>query len=101
MYSLIESKDLEYNANLNSEELNDLDTGNDFHNIVINKYGEINKIYEHLNKLEKVIFTRLTGSGSCIFSVFDSKKHANEAYLIIKDKFPQLWSCVVENNVIN
>ena len=37
---------------------------------------EFTTICNYLNSLEGVIFTRLTGSGSCIFSVFENKEKA-------------------------
>ena len=48
----------------------------------------------------EVIFSRLTGSGSCIYSTFESKDSAERALLIFKDRFPKHWSLVVENNFL-
>ena len=47
-----------------------------------------------------VIFSRLTGSGSCIYSTFESKNSAEKALSIFKKNFPNYWSVVVENNFI-
>ena len=47
-----------------------------------------------------VIFARLTGSGSCIYSAFETKNSAERALSIFKDKFPENWSSVVENNYL-
>jgi 4-diphosphocytidyl-2C-methyl-D-erythritol kinase len=46
----------------------------------------------------EVIFSRLTGSGSCIYSAFDKKDSAEKALIIFKEKFPNHWCKVVENN---
>ena len=40
-------------------------------------------LLNYLENVEGSIFTRLTGSGSCIFSVFETKKIADKAKLII------------------
>ena len=54
-----------------------------------------------LNNLEDVIFSRLTGSGSCIFSVFQNKTEAEKAQIQFKRDFPKLWSHLAENNKLN
>ena len=47
-----------------------------------------------------LIFSRLTGSGSCIYSAFATKDSAEKALLIFKHRFPKHWSMVVENNTV-
>jgi len=54
-----------------------------------------------LNNLEDVIFSRLTGSGSCIFSVFQNKTEAEKAQIQFNKDFPKLWSHLAENNKLN
>ena len=53
-----------------------------------------------MRSLPDAIFSRLTGSGSCIFSVFESKKRAEESLSIFTERFPLIWARVVENNFI-
>ena len=53
-----------------------------------------------MRELPNVIFARLTGTGSCIFAAFDSKKNAENSILIFRKKFPKLWSKIVENNFL-
>ena len=59
---------------------------------------EINNLLKFMRSLPNSIFARLTGSGSCIFSAFESKKQADDSLIIFKDRFPLLWSRVAENN---
>jgi 4-diphosphocytidyl-2C-methyl-D-erythritol kinase len=51
--------------------------------------------------LDGSIFSRLTGSGSCIFTVFEKKEEVEKAYLKFKMDFPNLWSIVAQNNNVN
>ena len=44
--------------------------------------------------------TRLTGSGSCIFSVFENKLSAENAKNSFLKTYPNLWAAVAENNNI-
>lgn len=58
---------------------------NDFE-IVTNKYSEIievKKAFEETNALNSM----LTGSGSCVFGIYESKKLAKEAYKKLKEKY--------------
>jgi len=57
--------------------------------------------YDYLESLEGVIFTRLTGSGSCLFSVFEKKEDAENAKKKFSKNFPELWNTTAENNLIN
>ena len=45
------------------------DTGNDFEKIVFKENSEFREIIEFLESLDKVIFSRMTGTGSCCYSV--------------------------------
>jgi len=53
-----------------------------------------------MRSFPELIFSRLTGSGSCIYSTFESKSNAEQALSIFKKSFPEHWSAVVENNFI-
>ena len=98
MYNEINLDKLNFNLNFDTDEINETDSGNDFEIILENKLNEINNLLKFMRSLPNVIFARLTGTGSCIFSAFESKKHADDSLLIFKEKFPLLWSKVVENN---
>ena len=75
--------------------------GNDFEVIADRKYREISILLKFMRSFSDVIFSRLTGSGSCIYSAFEKKDSAEKALIIFKERFPNLWSVVVENNIIN
>ena len=77
------------------------DTGNDFERVVFRENSEIREIIEFLESLDEVIFSRMTGTGSCCYAVFEKKEFALKANVIFKSNFPDLWSCVCENNNIN
>ena len=100
MYHQINIDNLNYDLNHDTDEINEVDNGNDFELILDNKFIEIKNLLKFMKDLPDVIFSRLTGSGSCIFSAFESKKNANNSLIIFKEKFPLLWSKVVENNFI-
>ena len=98
MYNEINLDKLNFNLNFDTDEVNETDSGNDFEIILENKLKEINNLLKFMRSLPNVIFSRLTGTGSCIFSAFESKKHADDSLIIFKERFPLLWSRVVENN---
>ena len=77
----------------------DDDTGNDFEYLILKKNKNFREIFEFLENNKKNIFTRMTGSGSCVFGVFENNKDALEAKKNFDDNFPNLWSKVVENNL--
>ena len=100
MYKQINLDNLNYDPNFDTDEINEFDNGNDFEIIAKDKYHEINEIFRFMQSLPDAIFTRLTGSGSCIFSAFESKITADNSLILSKKKFPELWSAVVENNFL-
>lgn len=97
---------LKYNSlekviSTNENQINEHDTGNDFEKIVFNEHENFIEIYKFLNNLDNSIFSRMTGSGSCFYAVFEKKEHAILASKIFKLNYKNLWSCVAENNIIN
>ena len=100
MYEQINTKQLNFDTNLDTNEINEYDSGNDFELIAKKKYNEINNLFKFMQSLPNVIFTRLTGSGSCIFSAFESKKNAENCLITIRKKYPSLWTRIVENNFL-
>ena len=100
MYNLINAKDLNFENNYDIEEITEYDSGNDFESIANYKYTEISSLLKYMKSFPDLIFSRLTGSGSCIYSAFATKDSAEKALLIFKDRFPKHWSMVVENNTV-
>tara|TARA_Y100001970_G_scaffold5354_1_gene6069 strand:- start:322 stop:1158 length:837 start_codon:yes stop_codon:yes gene_type:complete len=101
MYESFSITDFDYNTELDLEEIDDLDTGNDFEKIVKKNESEFLSIINYLDNLEGVIFSRLTGSGSCIFSVFEKKENAENAQKKFNKNFSNLWTNISENNLLN
>ena len=93
--------DFDFNSEFDLEDINDQDNGNDFEKILKKTQPEFTTIYEYLENLEGVIFTRLTGSGSCLFSVFEKQEQVETAKINFSKKFPQLWKTTSENNLLN
>ena len=98
MFSQIDYNFLINKSEFDADEINELDTGNDFEKIAKDKFPEIKTLIEFLGLLEDQVFTRLTGSGSCIFTAFENKISANNALENFNKFFPNTWSVVVENN---
>ncbi len=100
MFSLIEKKIIDYENAEDINEITESDYGNDFEFYLKKKFQEINILLNYLSDLPNVVFTSLTGSGSCVFAAFDSKKDAETSKVIIRENFSHLWSKIVENNFI-
>ncbi len=101
MYKSFKETDFDYSTEFDVDDINDQDVGNDFEKILQKKESEFSLLINYLNTLDGVIFSRLTGSGSCIFSVFEKKDEAKSAQKEFTGKFPLLWTCIAQNNVIN
>ena len=101
MYDQINIKNIQWDPNYDIDEITEFDSGNDFETIAERKYSEISSLLKFIRGFPDVIFSRLTGSGSCIYSAFEKKDYAERALIIFKDKFPDHWSLVTENNFIN
>ena len=101
MYESFKSDDLNYKKEFDLEEINDDDNGNDFEKILNKNQPEFKSLITYLENLEGSIFSRVTGSGSCLFSVFEKKEHAEHAKKIISNDYSHLWFETAENNNIN
>ena len=55
-------------------QINVNDTGNDFEKVVFRENSEFIEIIDFLEGLDKVIFSRMTGTGSCCYAVFEKKR---------------------------
>ena len=100
MYSHVSMNNMQFDANNDIDEITEFDNGNDFEIIADNKYSEISSLLKFMRGLPDIIFSRLTGSGSCIYSVFENKHSAEKASLVFKERFPNLWHSIVENNFL-
>ena len=101
MYESFQLSDYDYNTDFDLEEINDQDSGNDFEKILKKNEPEFLSIINFLNNFEHIIFSRLTGSGSCIYSAFERKDHALNAQKKFQQGFSHLWTHVSENNLTN
>ena len=89
------------NLFLNQITIKNEDTGNDFEKIIFKHNVNSKKIYNYLENIDNTIFSRMTGSGSCFYSVFYKKQDAINAKKIFKSQFTDLWTFVGENNLEN
>ena len=101
MYNKVNINTIQFDPNFDNDEISEFDMGNDFEVIADRNYSEISTLLKFMRSFSDVIFSRLTGSGSCIYSAFEKKESAEKAFKIFKERFPDLWSVVVENNFIN
>ena len=101
MYDSFQPSDFDYNTDFDLEEINDQDSGNDFEKILKKNEPEFLSIIDFLEDFDDVIFSRLTGSGSCIYSVFEKKEHAENAQKKFQQSFSNLWTHLSENNLVN
>ena len=64
---------------------------NDLELIALNKYPKLNTLKNFLDKLSKVEFVRMTGSGSAVIAYFASNKLCKEAEKKVKKRFRNYW----------
>ena len=92
---------LETSIITSNSEIQEEDVGNDFQNIALKENKEYGTILNYLQNLDNVIFSSMTGSGSCCYAAFDNEKDAFKAMNTFKLKFPKLSTYLCENNLIN
>ena len=90
MYNAIKFDKTIFSPELDQNEITENDYGNDFESYINSNYKEIKNLLNFLEDLPKVVFTRVTGSGSCIFAAFESKKNAENSLVIFKNQFQKL-----------
>ena len=100
MYHEVNINELKFDLNFDTDEISEFDMGNDFEVIAERKYPEISTFLKFMRGFSDVIFSRLTGSGSCIYSAFEKKDSAEKALELFKERFPDHWAVVVENNFL-
>ena len=64
---------------------------NDLEKIVFKKYSKIKNLKYFISALPNILFARMTGSGSALVAYFKSKKAANNAAKIFKNKYKNYW----------
>ena len=83
IYNLIKKRDLDYNVENDYEEINEFDIGNDFEKFIIRINEEVTQILNFFKDLEYVIFSRMTGTGSCCYAIFNKQKKVLEKNKLI------------------
>lgn len=101
MYKKIVTTNFQHANIENENEINENDTGNDFEKILPHNFNTVQEILIFLDNLNETIFSRMTGSGSCCYAAFKTKKLANKARENFQSAYPKLWTFVAENNTIN
>ena len=71
---------------------------NDLEEPAFTKYPELKKIKELMEKLDKILFVNMTGSGSTIVGYFILKKNALNAFKILKKKYKKYW-CILSKTI--
>jgi len=87
-------KDFSYNL---IKKFNPLDFNNDLEKPAIKLRPLIRNLLGDLSKIEGVLFSRMTGSGSCCYGVFSNYKKAVKAEKKIKIKYPGCWLKIAKN----
>lgn len=64
---------------------------NDLEKVAFNKYPKIHRLKIFLEKIPKVEFVRMTGSGSAVIAYFLSKKDCRDAEKKAKKQFRNYW----------
>ena len=71
---------------------------NDLEEPAFKKYPILKKIKIFMEKLDKILFTNMTGSGSIIVGYFISKKTALNAIKILNKKYKNYW-CILSKTI--
>ena len=62
------------------------------------KYPKILQLIQSISNERGCIISRMTGSGSACYGLFESKKTANLAISKLKRKYPKYW-CVITKTI--
>ncbi len=71
---------------------------NDLQKVVEKKYPKILQLIQSISNERGCIISRMTGSGSACYGLFESKKTANLAISKLKRKYPKYW-CVITKTI--
>jgi len=75
-----------------------LNLKNDLELIAFRKYPFLKKLKANMEKLDGILFVRMTGSGSTMVAYFDSKKSALNGIKILKKKYKNYW-CILSKTI--
>ncbi|MDC0385367.1 4-(cytidine 5'-diphospho)-2-C-methyl-D-erythritol kinase [Pelagibacteraceae bacterium] len=64
---------------------------NDLQFIVERKYPQIKKLLKDIKNEKECCFSRMTGSGSVCYGLFNSQNNAKKAFINLKYKYPKIW----------
>ena len=93
------SKPVLFNIQKNTFYLNNLiNLQNDLEKPAFNKYKKLYEIKRTMLNLPKVLFVRMTGSGSSIIGYFKSKKTTINAAKLLKKKYRNYW-CIISRTI--
>ena len=71
---------------------------NDLQKIVEKKHKKIQSILNFIRIQKNCLFSRMTGSGSVCFGIFEERESASLAAKVLKKKFPNYW-CVLTKSI--
>ena len=71
---------------------------NDLEKPAFNKYKKLSEIKSAMLNLPKVLFVRMTGSGSSIIGYFKSKKTTINGAKLLKKKYRNYW-CIISKTI--
>ena len=71
---------------------------NDLEKSAFIKYPKLSEIKKSMLGLPKVLFVRMTGSGSCLIAYFNSRKIAINASKILNKKYKNYW-CILSKTI--
>ena len=71
---------------------------NDLEKPAFRKYPALEKLKINMEKLDKILFVRMTGSGSTMVGYFNSKKAALNAMKILSKKYKKYW-CILSKTI--
>ncbi len=73
-----------------------LNIGNDLQSIVEKKYPIIKRLLIDIRNEKNCYFSRMTGSGSVCYGLFNDKISAKKALNNLKIKYPKFWSSIAK-----
>ena len=71
---------------------------NDLENPAFQKYPKLKNIKLFVEKLDNILFTRMSGSGSSIVLYLATKNNAKKAQKILKKKYKKYW-CILSKTI--
>ena len=71
---------------------------NDLENPAFQKYPKLKKIKLFVEKLDNILFSRMSGSGSSIVLYLATKNNAKKAQKILKKKYKNYW-CILSKTI--